>query len=161
MYDGLSEEQKRDHWKNLIEGANQFGKIASEYGVKLAFHPHDHTLVFKRGDIVRFLNDTDANYVGLTFDTAHFAWAGMKVIEELEVFRSRVSHVHLKDLKEGEFVELGKGTLPLREFLESLLRGGYDGWMTIELDATEEPVASATASVTHLQKLLAQIQRLK
>ena len=154
FYPGLSNQRRSEDWARLIEGAHTFGRIAQQHGVKFGFHPHDHTLVFRHDDIERFLKDTDPALVGLTFDTAHFGAADMNILDQLKSHFKRIVHVHLKDEKDGRFLELGRGRLPLKEFLASLHGGGYNGWITIELDATPDPVASATDSLAHLLKLL-------
>jgi len=145
VYPEITEEEKVRHWDNLIDGVHQFGSIARKHGVQLAFHPHDHTRVFRAGDIKRFLKDSDPGLVGLTFDTAHIAAAGMDILDAWEEFRSRVVHLHLKDLKDGAFTEI-EGHLPLAQFLKSLQGSNYTGWLTIELDATPDPEASARKS---------------
>lgn len=154
--------KEKEHWPLLIAGVREMGRIAAQHGVKLAYHPHQGTLVFEKPEVERFVEDTknESPQVGLTFDTAHFHCGGMDIREWMVRLRSRVVHVHLKDVNEkGEFVELGKGKLDLEGFLRELLTGGYQGWLTIELDASLDPVASARTSVTHLNALLDRIRQ--
>jgi inosose dehydratase len=154
IYPGLSEEDSERHWNLLLEGVHEFGRIANSHGVRLGFHPHDHTRVFKRAEIVRVLRDTDPELVGITFDTAHIAAAGMDVLEAWAEFSSRVVHVHLKDFKDGTFTDL-EGHLPLGQYLRLLASGGYGGWVTIELDAASDPEASARKAWTQVLQWLA------
>ena len=79
----------------------------------------------------------------------------MDIVSEIRRLGDRVAHIHLKDLEDDEFVELGKGTLPLEKFLNTLRDLGYSGWMTIELDATPDPEESAKISVDYVQGLVA------
>lgn len=145
LYPRLPEEQQVSQWDCLIESVHELGRIARAHGVRLGFHPHDHTRVFREAEIRRFLRETDPALTGLTFDTAHIALAGMDILQTWEVMRSRVVHVHLKDLKDGKFTDL-EGHLPLEQFLSTVRASGYSGWITIELDATEDPEGSAKKS---------------
>lgn len=151
VYPDLTEEEKEEHWKALIKGVHELGNIARGHGVQLAFHPHDHSRVYRAAEIRRFLKESDPAVVGLTFDTAHIAAAGMDVLEAWEEFRSRVIHVHLKDLKDGAFTEI-EGHLPLAQFLKALRGFIYSGWLTIELDATDDPEGSAARSWKQVQQ---------
>ena len=142
-------------WVQLIKSINQLGIIASRHGIKLGFHPHDGTLIHKQKEVERLLAETDPKNVGLTFDTAHFHEGGMEICAALQSYYARIVHVHLKDVNDKhQFVEIGKGTLPIPAFLDQLYTLGYDGWLTIELDATPDPPASAEVSIKWLKEVL-------
>lgn len=153
LFPAITSEEKERHWGYLIEGVHQFGRIAREHGVRLGFHPHDHTRVFREDEIHQFLMNTDPALVGITFDTAHAAAAGMDILKAWEAFHSRVVHIHLKDFKDGDFREL-EGHLPLAQFLRAVCASNYGGWITIELDATPDPETSARKSVGQVRSWL-------
>ena len=153
-YPEASTTEREVHWQNLIEGVHEFARIAQAHQVQIGFHPHDHTRVYRLDEIRRFLKDTAKapSPAGLTFDTAHIGAAGMDILDAWEEFAPRVVHVHVKDLtKIGDFCELGAGQLPLQQFVRMLREKAYPGWLTIELDATPDPEASALKSWNQLK----------
>lgn len=73
--------------------------------------------------------------LGLTFDTGNFAVCNEDVMMARRHFDGKIKHVHLKDRKtmgQWEVVAVGTGCVPTKDFVESLLNKGYDGWFTIE-----------------------------
>ena len=57
----------------------------------------------------------------------------------------RIHYIHIKDvdLENGEFVPLGQGALDLPAVMDALDAIGYDGWITVELDAWPDPLEGA------------------
>jgi len=144
----------------FIRNLNTLGKVAREYDAILAFHPHMWTLISSLAEIKKVMEATDPELVKLTADTAHLAGGGAEPTAFLREYRERIVHVQFKDRKDHEFVELGKGNLPIRESYEVLARQGYRGWVTVELDASEDPKASAKANANYLRTQLG-IERLR
>lgn len=77
-----------------------------------------------------------------TFDTTHFGTFGDDIIAGfLRVFKTgRLKNIHLSDHGfHKSHLFLGKGDLPIVKLLNTLGRLGYDGMITLELDAREFP----------------------
>jgi len=138
----------------FIRNLNTLGKAVRQYDAILAFHPHMWTLISSIEDIRRVMQATDPDLVKLTADTAHLACGGAEFPAFLREYRERIVHVQFKDSYDHEFLELGKGKLPIRESYELLVKQGYDGWVTVELDASEDPRASAKANANYLRSQL-------
>jgi inosose dehydratase len=86
-----------EQWKNLVTGTNELGKVIfEEYGVKLVFHPHADTHVDTQERILRFLADTDPQFVNLCLDTGHVAYCDGDNIEIIRQAPERITYVHLK-----------------------------------------------------------------
>jgi len=151
------------HRTLFLDNVRAMHRLARRKNGVLAFHPHEGTLVYTEEEIAAFVDATALDGIGLALDTAHVGKSGADVCKVVHRFKTRLVHIHLKDLRwnkdrtNAEFVELGRGELPLRRFLETLLEIGYSGWATIELDATKNPEASARQSVDHLKATIIQI----
>ena len=66
-------------------------------------------------DIKEAMEATDPELVKLAADTAHLADGGADPVAFLHEYRERIVHVHFKDCGDDhEFLELGKGDLPIR-----------------------------------------------
>jgi inosose dehydratase len=119
--------------------ATNFGnamKYAKKFGMEIAFHPH-------RGCVVETIAETQKMVDRLPdfricVDTAHLEASGEDAMAFIRKFRKRIIATHIKDYswKRDSFMEPGKGDgkLDVAACVKELKKGGYDGWMTIELD---------------------------
>ncbi|MCK5201975.1 MAG: myo-inosose-2 dehydratase, partial [Spirochaetales bacterium] len=142
-----------DEFKRLTSGMNHLGKIAREEGMKLAFHHHMGTGVQTIDETEKFLNDTNSDYVYLLYDSGHFAFSEEDPVAALKKFISRVSHVHLKDLRMDVFAEVkktnssfldavragvftvpGDGSIDFPSIFNILEENNYEGWMVVEAE---------------------------
>lgn len=143
-------------WKTFADGANKIGRaVRAETGLRTAFHHHCAGYVETPEEIARFLELTDPEAIGLTFDTGHFAYGAghSDVIEGLERFKDRILYVHLKDchpeiarqaragkwdyfeaLRHGVFCELGKGGVDFPAVMLWLKQRSYTGYLLVEQD---------------------------
>ena len=166
----------REGWALLTRGLNELGRYASERGVKLCFHPHVGTAVERMSEIRTVLAGTDPLHVGLCADTGHMLLAGEDPLAVLEEFRTRVRHVHLKDIRpevvrrareaswtfkeavrNNVFCPPGDGGLDFREFLSPLLAGGYAGWLIVEVEQDPRrypPFDAARAARRYLREVI-------
>ncbi|BBM89843.1 inosose dehydratase [Spirochaetota bacterium] len=86
-------------WKTFAERIEALGKIAYNEGMTLCFHHHMGTCVETVEETERLLNDCDSKYVSLNYDSGHFYFAGANPLSALKKFVTRVSHVHLKNVR--------------------------------------------------------------
>jgi inosose dehydratase len=105
-----------------------------ERGFEPTFHHHLGTRVQTTAEIERLLAGTD---VPLLLDTGHLTAAGGDPVSALRDWRERINHLHLKDVRDGAFCELGTGNVDLDGFLAEL--EGYDGWLVVEQDWVPGP----------------------
>jgi sugar phosphate isomerase/epimerase len=73
--------------------------------------------------------------LGLIYDSGNFLFAGQDPLEQLDHFRARVGHVHLKDrvsATDMRCVPAGTGCVAIEEIVGKLAGSGYRGWYTIE-----------------------------
>jgi inosose dehydratase len=103
-------------------------------GLEPTFHPHLRTRVQTPAEIERLLAGTD---VPLLLDTGHLTAAGGDAVTAVREWRQRINHVHLKDVRDGTFVELGAGDVDLLGVLDGL--DGYSGWLVVEQDWIPKP----------------------
>jgi len=149
----IRDKTREEDFVRLTKNLNELGHRARRAGVQMALHPHHGTLVFARDEIDSAMAVTDPELVKLAPDTGHLHKAGINPSVFLRCYRNRVVHVHLKDLRDDDFVELGTGTVPIGDFYQALKESDYDGWCIVELDASAEPADSARISARYLQTL--------
>jgi inosose dehydratase len=155
-------------FQKLTDDVNRLVTGIRERGFDPSFHPHISTYVESPVEIERLLEYTD---IDLTFDTGHIALAGGDILDRWTAWRSRINHVHLKDVRFAVMEEaqanqrndfdtwwanvatpLGEGDLPLRDFVDRLIRDDYHGWIVVEQDRTPvfsiQPLQTAATEQT-------------
>ncbi len=117
-----------------LDAVSDAAAVVRRRGFEPTFHPHLGTRVQTPAEIERLLAGTD---VPLVLDTGHLTAAGGDPVAGLRAWRERINHIHLKDVRDGTFCELGAGAVDLEGFLAQL--DGYDGWIVVEQDWVPKP----------------------
>ena len=140
-----------------LDGVARAVELARSRGFEPSFHHHMGTRVQTPVEIERLLERTD---VGLLLDTGHLTAAGGDAGQGVRDWRSRVRHVHVKDVRldvvnaaatwndawrAGAFCELGTGDVELEEFFAQL--DGYSGWVVVEQDWLPAPGDDLAAQI--------------
>lgn len=169
---GLGEAQ----WASFASAAQSIARqVRAETGLRTAFHHHCGGYVETPNEIARLMALTDPELLGLCLDTGHCLYGGGDPLALLRRYRSRVWHVHLKDMEpavarrarqqglnyyeavaQGVFCELGRGGVPFADILEELGSMDYQGWLVVEQDVLPSlgtPRASAERNRAYLRGL--------
>jgi sugar phosphate isomerase/epimerase len=155
--------------KRALDQARNIAKLAHEFGVVLAIHPHIQSDVETLQDVELFLNYCRRYAPKLVFDTAHFTALGWDLSNFIARFHEYIAVVHLKDLKElkspndvnfrKDFVDVGDGIVDFGKAISSLKKEKFEGWLVVEIDyAKEKGVSkSITKNYERLSSLLQQV----
>ena len=127
--------------------------LAAE-GCPMAFHHHMGTVIERENEIDLLMRNT-GEAVGLLLDTGHLLFAGGNIEATTRRWRTRITHVHLKNIRprvlrrlreeqwsflrgviEGVFTVPGdpEGAIDFDSFLRILGEGGYAGWLVVEAE---------------------------
>jgi sugar phosphate isomerase/epimerase len=128
-------------------------------GVIVCAHPHSHygSLVESAAEYDALLAATED--AGLMFnpDAGHIVRGGQDLMDCLRRHRSRIAHVHIKDVDAaGKWQPLGCGKIPWREVLDFLRDTGYTGWIVAEEEsdaAHADQAAAILANRAYLRRL--------
>lgn len=137
--------KRSDDEDKLAAGLDRVVAIARQHGLAPHYHPHLTTLGERPEEIERIFARTS---IGFCPDTAHLAAAGGDVETLVRAHRDRITYIHLKGLRRQPFAftPLNQGDLDLAPVIRLLRDTGFDGWMTVELDAWPDPAGGAQAS---------------
>ncbi len=161
-------------WRRFAGGLSRAAELSRGRGFEPVFHHHAGTYVEAPWEIERLLEISD---VPLLLDTGHLAIGGGNPVEALRDWRSRIGHLHVKDIRtsvlekvvadradmveawrRGVFCELGAGDVDLDAFFVELASEPYNGWLVIEQDRILEPgerIDEAGAAQTRNRRWLA------
>jgi sugar phosphate isomerase/epimerase len=137
----------------------EVSRRAEGRGVLLAIHPHSHhtSLVITAEEYEHLLGAVEPLGIGFNPDTGHILRGGQNLMACLRRYRSRIQHVHIKDVDaSGVWTPLGKGVTPLGEVLGWLEETGYTGWVVIEEESgavRPDPAQAIAANRRTLQAM--------
>ena len=167
---------KPDQIKRYGEKLTKFAEFLASEHCPMTFHHHMGTVIEVEEEIDLLMEHTDKT-VGLLLDTGHLTFAGGNVPETTERWGHRINHVHTKDIRaavlkklkaenwsflkgvlEGVFTVPGDGSIDFAEFMKSLKKIGYSGWVVVEAEQDPRkvnPLKMAEIGMAALQEAAA------
>jgi inosose dehydratase len=157
-----------DDYRRLGRLMSEIGKRATDLGVSVGYHPHMGSMGEKPAEIDRILDASDAKYVKLLLDVAHYQVGGGDPVAAIRRYADRLLFLHIKDVRRPiretppsyEFVELGRGSVDLPGVFAALRHVHFTGWAIVELDSVpdkaETPKEAAAMSKRYLEQTLGQ-----
>ena len=139
---------RADDYRKLGAGLERVRELAERAGLTPSFHPHLGTIAQSPTQIAKIFAHTSINFCP---DTAHLEAGGGDPAALIRQYADRIKYVHLKDLKEGQFLPLGAGAQNLDDILAALHEMHYDGWTLVELDSWASPIEGARISKHYLE----------
>ncbi|MDA9496880.1 myo-inosose-2 dehydratase [Bradyrhizobium sp. CCBAU 11357] len=169
---------KAGDWAEFGRRITEVAKRTLAEGVRLVFHHHIGTIVESADDIDAFMGAT-GEAAHLLLDTGHATWGGADPAALARKYRTRISHVHAKDVRPavmeqarsedwsfldavlGQGSELGIYTVPGDGMVDypAVFRElrGYSGWIVIEAEQDPlkaQPLTYAKQGMAHLKQSL-------
>jgi sugar phosphate isomerase/epimerase len=161
----------------MLEAMTACGLYAKTRGVTLAIETGPE----KAKTLLAFLQDTKGG-VGVNLDPANFTMVtGQDAVEAVHVLKDYIVHTHAKDgimldkdqdptevyhafavggvdalnaCKGFKEVALGEGQVDWENYVKALREIGYDGFLTIEREAGDNPEADIEKAVNFLRKFI-------
>src|ERR1700734_3443544 len=109
-------------WAGYGAKLTEFAERLADEGLKLCYHHHMGTIIQAERDIDALMAHTKPP-VHLLLDTGHARWGGSDPAGLPRPYRSRIGHVHCKDVREAKMRESNAGDC---SFLDSILGQGKD-----------------------------------
>lgn len=124
--------------------------LQDKYGIKVGFENMEkHAGSVMNGRVwneLKFAELMNKNNFSITLDTCHLGQAGGDIVNFFKKNKDRIINIHLSDYKAHvlnnslrpmrfKHLPLGKGNLPINEFLSTLKSENYQGLLTLEIGA--------------------------
>jgi inosose dehydratase len=167
--EGFTDREAMDHMRKIYL---QILRVAEPYGVTVNIEPHGYYTT-RPEFMAEMLEFADSPYLSMNFDTGNTFIAGQDPVSFAEQFRSRINHVHLKDVSpslaavsRGELTGIavshcavgdGVNSDNIRRCLDFLVRTGYDGVLSIECEGQGGPMIER--SLAWVRDTLAEVGR--
>jgi sugar phosphate isomerase/epimerase len=114
---------------------NELGQRCLDAGIRLAYHNHNWELVNQGAILNVLMNETSADLVSLVLDTAWAFIAEMSVATLMRQYGDRIAYLHIKDVRQEKFCELGTGEID-HDSTFTLARSYGIEWLVVEQDYT-------------------------
>lgn len=138
--------------------------LEKKYGIKIGFENRERIVgSFRKhhswhGDeFAKLMKKTGFH---ITLDTTHLAQAGGDIIEFFKQNKDRIVNIHLSDYKHHylnstlrpfryKHLPIGKGDLPMDEFLQVLRKEKYNGLVTMEMHTDLEGMSESARVISN------------
>jgi sugar phosphate isomerase/epimerase len=118
------------------QGLEKVVPSAENLGVRLLVEPEPGLLMERIREFLEFIREVRSPAVGLNFDMGHFYCAGEDPSTAFEDLFQWIGHAHLEDIAQDRshnHLIPGLGALDFRKILETMVRLGYRGDISLEL----------------------------
>jgi len=147
---GNTEQEYRQNSKFLQDA----GKEAKKYGVKVCYHNHAKEIINNAMGMKVICEETDPESVSLCVDTFWVQYGGLSPVDFIKENLNRVAYLHLKDMKDQEFMELGQGIIDFPAVIKAVKPIALE-WAVVEQDRTKRtPKESMEISRRYLKEKL-------
>lgn len=118
----------------LIQNIRTLCEIAQTYGITIVMEqlqPYESNLVIDLPSMKRVLDEVDMPNLKVCIDVVAMEVAKEKLEDYFENLPDMIDLIHLAD--ENHYI-LGEGHFPIKEYLNKLLKFGYQGYITLEIN---------------------------
>lgn len=168
---GARPKLKAGDWREFGQRVTEVAEVVAKDGLALAYHHHMGTVVQSGEDIDAFMDSTGPA-VKLLLDTGHATFGGADPVALAKTYRTRIAHVHCKDVRRGVLAEARSRNW---SFLDAVVEGcftvpgdgmvdfpavlgalpGYSGWLVVEAEQDPDkanPLQYATLGCANLKR---------
>lgn len=155
-----------DEMKSYARKMTEFAEWCVDSGMPISYHHHMAAVIETEQELDSFMNQS-GEALPLLYDTGHMAFSGGDVLKVIDNHHKRISHVHVKDVRQkvvdnldrskesfldavikGVFSVPGDGNLNFKSIVNRLAVYGYEGWFVVE--AEQDPVVSPPLQMAQL-----------
>lgn len=127
-------QESMDEFRQIADQFNEMGEIASDLGLRFAYHNHAYSFEELEGELPQevLINNTDPDLVEYQMDIYWVVAAGEDPAEWMRKYPGRFTSGHVKDLDPGNEPEstiLGTGTINFEELLPVATENGMEAFI--------------------------------
>ena len=146
--DGVEQVAARERW---VEGMRSCAEAAESNGVFFCLENVGKPFGNTPERIVEIVDSINSPAVEVYYDPGNAVHNGLDPLRGIELLGKRIGQVHVKEIG-GKL--LGDGAVPWPQIIAGLRMVGYDGWLVLETDPTDDPKTAALQNLRTLQKLV-------
>ena len=140
-------------WRLFLANMHRVVPLARRLGVKILLQPEPGVRIRTSSEVLAFIEEMGSpEHLRVDFDAAHFFHIGEDPCEAWEKLKSLSSHVHLADIRKDQKFrcrQLGEGEMDIPAFLQCVRDSGYEGFVTVKVDAYEQMADEVVNASAH------------
>lgn len=124
------------HLDEILQELENIAPEAEAADVLLCLENHCNNILAGKQDYQYIMERMDSSHVGICIDGGHLEAAGENIRDFIEMFSSRINHIHLKEnryFSQKTFCRFGCGGTDNQAMIEKMLEKQYSGYMSVEL----------------------------
>jgi len=148
---GSSSSGQEEQW--LLEALRQFSETAAVHEVKIAVEPlnrYETTLINTTSQGLELIEKVEADNIGLLLDTFHMNIEEPFIEDSIMACRDKIFHFHVADSNRWY---PGAGHLDFASILKTLLKTGYNGFVSGEFMPNPDAAVAASRAIEYLRSL--------
>lgn len=153
--EGMSME---DAWTQCAQSVRAVCEYAEEVDAYYAVEPGPHCLVKDADTILRLIEMVDHPRLGVNFDPANVNSAGSDAVADAKRVAAHITHTHAKDSRRTadgwQETVLGEGDVDFPSLIAAYRDAGFDGWLCIERERSENTADDIRRSKEFLDGIL-------
>jgi sugar phosphate isomerase/epimerase len=138
--------------QRLADSLRQLLPLAERQGVRICLEPQNRfQCSFFRtvAETLPFIEQLGSTHLGLSLDTFHMNIEEASLEDACYTARERTFYVQLADNHRGP---PGTGLFPFDRFPRLLAQIGYDGWVSMEITQSPDPISAARAAIAGFRR---------
>ncbi|HLJ17238.1 MAG TPA: sugar phosphate isomerase/epimerase family protein [Bryobacteraceae bacterium] len=142
-------------WTALVESTQICADIAAGYNRTVLMEPRVGEVICSVDSLLRLIEHVDRPNLKANFDTAHFSAQRENAVLALAKLKGHFANVHIadNDPSNSDHVAIGEGCIDWKEFLSTLHSMNYDGYLGLDLGASNKLLDGYQRSVERLQAI--------
>lgn len=146
-------------WLALVASCQSCADIASEYGKIVLMEPRVGEVICSVDSLLRLIEHVGRPNFKANFDTAHFSAQRENPVLALAKLDGHFANIHAADNDPANSAHLpiGDGVIDWPEFLATLKRMKYEGYIGLDLGPGQDLVEGYRKSVERLQAIAANL----
>ncbi|MGM0904080.1 MAG: sugar phosphate isomerase/epimerase family protein [Bacillota bacterium] len=157
---GYFDEDREEAWKRSNEMLSKLADVAKTEGVTLALEalrPEESNLVTTAKDTKRMFDEINHPNLKVLIDTTAMGVAGETLQDWFDLFGKDIIHTHFVDGDPYGHLVWGDGKHNLEEFLQTLQKNGYTGYLGQEITDSRyfnDPAAHDIRNMKQFEKFM-------
>ncbi|WP_134500265.1 sugar phosphate isomerase/epimerase family protein [Microvirga pakistanensis] len=162
---GYADEDPAESWKRSVDSIARIARHAEERGVVMvleALQPCESNIVIDSDGVKRMIDTINSPSLKAALDTVGMAVAGETPKDYTAKFGRDLLHAHFIDGEPAGHSAWGEGNLPLKQYLQELIEGDYQGYLSFEFLGPRywlDPIAPVRKSVDAIRSALKELGR--
>lgn len=162
---GFYHEPREEAWLRSKDSLEKLTREAEKVDIQLVLEPlqpFESNLVTNVQTVKQMIQEIQSPHFKGNFDTVAMAVAGDSVEDYFRQLKTDLVHIHLIDGNPSGHLAWGDGSLPLKSYLEDIKKFNYEGYITLEIAASDyylDPENTLKKSIETIKKTITDVNK--